>query len=211
MANHGAPVRVRTRSALSFVDIRIALRDYLDAGYCQKSMDSKRKESTSCLIRYRVRWSGPVNTDKMIRPPRVVSAGAALVAGKPARHRALLVEDHSPLAEATAELMRLHGLEVRVATTGRDALQMVETFDPVLILCDMRLPDMAGLEVAEALRARCTGSDLLIAIITATSADCLREFEGQATTRGVNLFLSKPVTSETLIGLLSELEALQSR
>jgi CheY-like chemotaxis protein len=152
-----------------------------------------------------------VNTDKMIRPPRVVSAGAVLAAGKPPRHRALLVEDHPAIAEATAELMRLHGLEVRVARTGRDALEMAEAFDPVLILCDMRLPDMAGLEVAEALRARCRGSDLLIAIITATSADCLREFEGQATTRAVNLFLSKPLTNETLIGLLSELETLQPR
>lgn len=156
-------------------------------------------------------WSGPGNTDKMIRPPRVDAAGAALAAGKPARHRALLVEDHSTVAEATAELMRLHGLEVRVATTGRDALEMAEAFDPVLILCDMRLPDMAGLEVAEALRVRCSGNNRLIAIITATSADYLREFEGHATTRGVNLFLSKPLTNETLIGLLSELDALQPR
>lgn len=151
------------------------------------------------------------DTDKMIRPPRVVSAGAVLAAGKPARHRALLVEDHPALAEATAELMRLHGLEVRVATTGRDALEMAEVFAPVLILCDMRLPDMTGLEVAEALRARCKGNDCLIAIITATSADCLREFEGRATPRGVNLFLSKPLTNETLFGLLSELKALQPR
>jgi CheY-like chemotaxis protein len=131
--------------------------------------------------------------------------------GEPPRHRVLLVEDHASVAEATAELMRLHGLEVHVASTGSDALEMVEAFSPVLILCDLRLPDMTGLDVAAALRVRCRKNDLLIAIITATSAEYLREFEAQAKTCGVSLLLSKPLTNETLIALVSQLEVLQPR
>jgi CheY-like chemotaxis protein len=133
-----------------------------------------------------------------------------LAAGEPPRHRVLLVEDHASVADATAELMRLHGLEVSVATTGSDALEMADAFNPILILCDLRLPDMTGLDVAAALRVRCRRNDLLFAIITAASTEYLREFEGQAKTCGVNLFLSKPLTNETLIALVSQLDALQS-
>jgi CheY-like chemotaxis protein len=125
--------------------------------------------------------------------------------------RVLLVEDHAALAEATAELMRHHGLEVQVATTGADALKMAKEFNPVLVLCDMMLPDMAGLDVAHVLRAKERTSDLLIAILTARSVDDLREFEGHTRTRAVNLFLSKPLTEQTLTELLSHLEVLRSR
>jgi len=122
--------------------------------------------------------------------------------------RVLLVEDHAALAEATAELMRHRGLEVRVATSGADALKMAEEYNPVLILCDMMLPDMAGLDVARVLRAKGRANDFLIAMLTARSADDLREFEGHPRTREVDLFLSKPLTNETLTGLLAKLEVL---
>ena len=126
-------------------------------------------------------------------------------------HRVLLVEDHVALAEATAELMRHHGLEVRVATSGADALKMAEEFNPALILCDMMLPDMAGLDVAQVLRAKGRAQRPLIAILTARSENDLREFEGHTRTGEVNVFLSKPLTTETLTGLLSEFEVLQPR
>jgi two-component system OmpR family response regulator len=124
---------------------------------------------------------------------------------KPA-HRVLLVEDHAALGEATAALMRFHGLEVRVATTGGDALRMAEEFNPVLILCDMMLPDMAGLDVAQAVRARRPASDVLIAILTAMSTDGLSAVEGKTT--GVDLFLSKPLTNNTLLALVARLALL---
>jgi CheY-like chemotaxis protein len=154
------------------------------------------------------RWTDPRT---MSRRPRVESLGAVLAAGEPPRHRVLLVEDHASVADATAELMRLHGLEVRVATTGSDALEMADAFNPILILCDLRLPDMTGLDVAAGLRVRCLRNDLLIAIITATSVEYLREFVGQAGTCGVNVVLSKPLTNETLIALISQLEVLHPR
>jgi CheY-like chemotaxis protein len=152
-----------------------------------------------------------MNTDGYDQIMDVVSSDSVAAVKKLAQRRALLVEDHAALAEATADLMRLHGLEVRVAASGRDALEMAEEFNPILILCDMRLPDMAGLDLAEALRARCRTNDLLIAIITATSLDYLYGFEDQTKTRGVDLFLSKPLTNEALSGLLSQLEVLYPR
>lgn len=128
-----------------------------------------------------------------------------------ARWRALLVEDYADLAEATSELMRRHGLEVRLATTGGEALEMAMAFNPDLVLCDMMLPDMAGLDVAHALRARGRVNRPLLAILTAMGADHLHELERGTSPRDVDVFLSKPLASKTLVNLLSKLNVSHSR
>jgi two-component system OmpR family response regulator len=123
----------------------------------------------------------------------------------------LLVEDHAAVAEATAEFLRLHGLDVRIAASGFEALKMVEEFHPVLVLCDISLPDMTGLDVARALRARGGAADLLLAMLTAMHAADLGELERETNIHGVDLYLSKPLTSEALTDLLSRLDVLQRR
>lgn len=152
-----------------------------------------------------------MNRDGHGQSAEVASLDSVPAVSKPARHRVLLVEDHADLAEATAEMMRFHGLEVRVATTGSDALEMAKEFNPVFVLCDMMLPDMTGLAIAQALRATRGANDLLIAVYSAMSADALRDVERHTKLDGVDLFLSKPLTNQTLIGILSRLEALRPR
>src|SRR5262249_41552230 len=124
------------------------------------------------------------------------------------RHRLLLVEDHTPLAEAMAEFMRSQGLEVCIASTGMQALEIATTFKPEIVLCDLRLPDMAGLDVARALRATPLTKYALIAMHTALTDSDLRALK-RLTDASVNVFLSKPLTQEKLDSLLSQLEVLQ--
>ena len=126
-----------------------------------------------------------------------------------ARHRVLLVEDHADLAEATAALMRLHGLDVWIAQSGGDALKLAEECNPVLVVCDLALPDMTGLDVVQALRARRGANDCLVVMFSARSANELREIEGHAKTSGITLWLPKPLTSPILVDLISRLDALQ--
>src|SRR5262250_2222221 len=112
-------------------------------------------------------------------------------------HRVLLIEDHEPLAEATAEFMRAWGLEVRIASTGSTAVEMAEAFKPEIVLCDMRLPDMPGLDVAQALRATSGAKDALIVMHTAMTERDLRLVERHADSP-VNLFFPKPLTTKKL-------------
>jgi CheY-like chemotaxis protein len=151
----------------------------------------------------------PTNTDRRGQAASAASSGSVPAVGEPARHPVLLVEDHAALAEATAELMRLHGLEVWIASSGRNALSLAEELNPVLVLCDLVLPDMTGLDVAQTLRARPGAKDFLIVILSALSAGALREFESHTKASGITLFLPKPLTSEILIDLLSRLDALR--
>src|SRR4029453_6377681 len=83
------------------------------------------------------------------------------------RWRVLLIEDHAPLAEATAEFIRSKDLDVRIASTGREALEIAAGFHPEIVLCDMRLPDMPGLDVARALREMPRAKDAVIAMHSA--------------------------------------------
>lgn len=129
--------------------------------------------------------------------------------GDKARHRVLLVEDHAGFAEATAALMRHHGLDVLIATSGGDALKVAEECNPVLVLCDLALPDMTGLDVVQALRARRGANDWLAVILSARSANELREIEGHTKASEITLFFPKPLTSPILIDLIARLEALR--
>ncbi len=119
--------------------------------------------------------------------------------------RLLLVEDYAPLAEATEVLLREAGLGVRIAGFGEEALLAAIEFRPDIVLCDMHLPDMSGLDVARALRANPDTKNALLAIHTSMSETEIRVFEREIHSDEVNLFVSKPLTEEKVGRLLAEL------
>jgi CheY-like chemotaxis protein len=123
--------------------------------------------------------------------------------------RLLLIEDHPALAEATAELLRRAGLEVRIAKSGEGALQMAITFRPDIVVCDMMLPDMSGIEIGRRLRQNPGTRDALIVMHTAMSESELRIFERDVKTADFNLFLTKPMTEEKIERLWVALAALR--
>jgi CheY-like chemotaxis protein len=116
----------------------------------------------------------------------------------PVTTRLLLVEDNELLAEMTAEFLRGAGLEVRIAKTGREALTLVVEFRPEIVLCDLRLPDMAGFDIAKALRKDSATRNVLFVIHTAFK---VTDFD-DAGVPDVDLFLSKPIDEEKLEKLL---------
>jgi DNA-binding response OmpR family regulator len=118
-------------------------------------------------------------------------------------YRLLLVDDHEPLAEATAEFMRTKGFDVRVALTGREALETAAAFRPEIVLCDLRLPDISGLDVAQTMRKMPGLQSAVIAIHTAMTQSDLRSLN--AADPHVDLFLSKPITAEKLDSLVSRI------
>jgi two-component system OmpR family response regulator len=71
----------------------------------------------------------------------------------PAESQSILVVDDEPsIVDALATALRYEGFEVHEAQTGRDALKWAETKRPDLIVLDIMLPDLDGLEVTRRLR-----------------------------------------------------------
>jgi CheY-like chemotaxis protein len=119
--------------------------------------------------------------------------------------RVLLVEDDPDLAEATAEFLRLEALDVRIAASGRDALESAAAFHPQLVLCDLKLPDMPGLDLVRRLRSDPSTAGIYIAILTA-----LREKDltgrPEAGEQQADAFISKPLTFDAVRRLKEALQ-----
>lgn len=107
--------------------------------------------------------------------------------------RALLVEDDEAIAAVVALSLRSAGLEVRHESLGRAALSRLDDEPPDLVVLDLMLPDMDGLEVCRAMRAR---SDVPIIITTARDAlaDVVTGLEA-----GADDYLTKPFEAPELI------------
>jgi CheY-like chemotaxis protein len=106
-----------------------------------------------------------------------------------------------PLARMTAELLREAGLEVRIAKSAEEALGVAAVFLPEIVLCDMSLPEMSGIELARALRARPDMKSVFFGIHT--GMDVLR-LEDVVPSAEINMILSKPLTPTKIDKLLAE-------
>lgn len=104
----------------------------------------------------------------------------------------LLVEDNRDAAEATSSLLECLGWTVTVAANGRSALEQVTSMLPSLVLLDMNLPDITGVELAPRLRARLPQGTPIIAL---SGESLSREF---CSRHDIDRALLKPVDLATL-------------
>jgi CheY-like chemotaxis protein len=117
--------------------------------------------------------------------------------------RILLVEDAPFLRYAFGRLLRLHGYEVKEANDGREALDCVGEFRPQLVMTDLMMPGMDGIELIRRLRAAPETADVPILAITADSS---AQAEQRAREAGTADFLTKPVELSSLLDRLHALE-----
>jgi two-component system response regulator AtoC len=116
--------------------------------------------------------------------------------------RIVIVEDEYLLGKTIAQALTKHGHEARTATTGEEGLALVQTFQPALVLLDMKLPRMSGLEFLA--QAKRLDSDLDVISITAFGSI---EESVQAMKRGAADYVLKPIDLEELKGLVGEILA----
>src|SRR6266498_219281 len=95
-----------------------------------------------------------------------------MVAGKP--QSVLIVEDEASIASFVSAYLKNAGYAVRTAATGGDALKQVAAEKPSLIVLDLMLPDIDGIEVCKRIRQQ---SDLPILMLTARDEDDERSEE----------------------------------
>lgn len=102
--------------------------------------------------------------------------------------RLLLIEDDNIFAADMAAKAQGSGFTVQVAANGREALEMVDTFNPTAIILDMYLPDISGEEVLKALKS--DTRTRLIPVHTISSGDY---FDDEMVRNGAIGFMQKPV------------------
>ena len=90
---------------------------------------------------------------------------------------------------AIATLLEDQGYDVTLARDGLEAVKSMEAARPDVLLTDLEMPNMNGLELAAHVRSRAELASLAVIMITSRSMDKHRR---QAMSAGVNVYLNKP-------------------
>ena len=117
----------------------------------------------------------------------------------------LIVEDNALNIKLFCDLLTAHGHETEPVTDSRDALETARAFHPDLVITDIQLPYITGIELMELLRADEELKDVPIMAVTAYAAAGDDE---RIRAAGAQAYVSKPISvmrfAETVDQLLAE-------
>jgi DNA-binding response OmpR family regulator len=113
--------------------------------------------------------------------------------------RVLLVEDDDDIAQALQRSLRLEGYDTRIAGDGEEALDSAAEFVPDVVILDLGLPKLDGIDVARRLRA---SDDVPILMLTARDA---LESRVEGLDSGADDYLVKPFERQELLARLRAL------
>src|SRR5271170_3614240 len=112
-------------------------------------------------------------------------------------HEPILIIDDNPANVKLARLLLVNaGFEVRTAGDSTEALETLRSFSPQLILMDIQLPGMDGLQLTRHLKAAPATSH---SIIVALTAYAMRGGEERAKTAGCDGYMCKPIDTRTFV------------
>ncbi|MBF0486288.1 MAG: response regulator [Candidatus Omnitrophica bacterium] len=115
--------------------------------------------------------------------------------------RLLIVDDESDVREFSRNFFRKRGIDVLTAASGREALALIDQTRPDLVLLDIRMDDVNGVEVVRELRRR--NDPLRIVIVSGLEDESIVQ---EVKALGVAGFIHKPLVLEDLEKIvLSEL------
>ena len=119
--------------------------------------------------------------------------------------RVLIVEDDAATRAGLAELVRTWGFATEAAANGEEALKVIATFRPAIIITDMVMPRMNGLELLKAIKS---GDDPLKVIMLTAQGSV--ETAVEAVKDGAEDYLTKPVDPQKLRRLLERISELNA-
>jgi two-component system cell cycle response regulator DivK len=112
------------------------------------------------------------------------------------RKRILIVEDNYPCVTLLNDVLKAHGYETLETTKGLEAINLARDYRPDLILMDIRLPDISGLEVTCLLKQ--DQQTKCIPIIAVTAFAMLGD-EAKALQSGCDAYIAKPIVVDNLL------------
>jgi CheY-like chemotaxis protein len=117
-----------------------------------------------------------------------------------AREPILVVDDNPQNLKLARVLLTIEGYEVRTAADAEEALRVLESFAPRLILMDLQLPGMDGLELTRRLKADPARRGIIVIALTAYAMKGDRE---KALAAGCDGYVTKPIDTVALPKLIA--------
>jgi DNA-binding response OmpR family regulator len=127
-----------------------------------------------------------------------------IVRDEHAPKRVLVVDDSHTVASVLKYFLELEGFEVRLAANGRIGLATALDEHPDLIISDVYMPDMGGLDMVRTIRAESHMADVRILMLTSeSSVDC----ETELLSAGADDYIVKPIEPRRLAARVNALFA----
>jgi DNA-binding NtrC family response regulator len=113
------------------------------------------------------------------------------------RANVLVIDDESSILESLRILLRNEGFTPHIAQGGRQGLEQIASLSPDIVLTDVRMPNVDGIEVLSAVRRQ----DPAIPVILMTAQATLQSAV-QAVNEGAFYYIQKPFRNDDLIAIL---------
>jgi CheY-like chemotaxis protein len=107
----------------------------------------------------------------------------------------LIVDDEPHMLRVTQLSLKKGGYEVITAGNGREAIELARRIQPVLIVMDVTMPEMDGLEALKQLKSSPTTAGIPVIMLTTRGQNVAR---AEAESSGAALYLTKPFSPSTL-------------
>jgi len=124
------------------------------------------------------------------------------VAGKDGKARLLVIEDEPSLAKVLQMRLQIEGFEVEIALDGAEGMKMMEESPPDMVVCDLMMPVMDGLEVTKAMKSDPRFKAIPILILTALRSEKQMAALQKA---GADGFATKPYDGKELSSRIRQL------
>jgi len=128
--------------------------------------------------------------------------------GNPNRKRILIVEDHDLSVMLLSDFLEVHGYEILKTGHGLEAIKLAQDNKPDLILMDIRLPDLSGLDVTRVLKQDDQTKYIPVIAVTAFA---MSGDKAKALGSGCDAYISKPVILYDLLRMVDSFSSPFSR
>ena len=184
------PVIVHTGKALT-AEEEAQLQSYSSSIIVKGARSPERLLDEVALFMHQVEADMPPERQRMLREVR---NREQVFEGR----RVLVVEDDVRNIFALTSILEPRGLTVTIARNGREALEMLDKHRIDLILMDIMMPEMDGLEATRRIRQRADGKLPIIAL----TAKAMADDRAASLEAGANDYLAKPIDIDMLLSLL---------
>ncbi|MFT4222216.1 two-component regulator propeller domain-containing protein [Dysgonomonas sp.] len=125
-----------------------------------------------------------------------------LATGKNEAPLVMIIDDETEIREFLYEILKDKYPNIMLATDGRDALQQMKTKRPNLIICDVMMPNMNGIEVLNELKSNMLTNHLPVIFLTAKSSI---EDQILATQNGADVYIRKPFHPDHIVAAVDNM------
>jgi len=161
----------------------------------QVELSSERGQGSRFVVS--LPWNPENEVGSHSRPKRANQGTTLATGGK----TILLAEDDQIFIETLIDYLSAKGYTVRVAHNGREALSLARSYPPDLVLMDVQMPEIDGLQAIEQLRAM---EETAVIPIVALTALAMPGDEERCLSAGATAYLSKPLNLQQLVDVIEQ-------